>query len=81
MRITKLNGNKRIITFGPHREGEYLNTTRVYEKSNARLTVDTFAKDGCTTHQVKTYSKEGRPIKEIVVNFVKGIRKNIERIL
>lgn len=81
MRITKLQNGKRIITFGPHKSGNYTYYSSVYEQGNNRLIVDTVEKGGEKLYQNKTYTREGKTLKEIVVYFLNGIRRKKERIL
>lgn len=80
MNIVHNQNGRRIIYFGPHKNGIYSYSSNVYEIGKNRLTVDTVEKNGQRLYQTKTYTEKGRTLKEIVIFFADGIRKTIERI-
>lgn len=79
MRVTKIPGGKKIIAFGPIHNGDYKYTTTVYEAGSKRLTVDTVSINNQRTTQTKMLTDNGNRLKEIVVEFVNGIRNKVYR--
>lgn len=80
MRVTSMSNGKKIISFGPMHNGNYKYTTTVYEAKGQRLTVDTTFKNGVRSTQTKTLSDKNGRLKEIVIEFVQGIRDKVYRV-
>lgn len=79
MDVVKINSNHRVITFGPYTKGNHKYKTVVHEKGNDRLVVSTRYKDDVRCEQCKTYSKGYNYVKQIIVEFVNGIRSKVQR--
>lgn len=81
MKITNINSHK-IIEYTPIQNGHTKIEQTVYELSNGkRLTVDTVKLNNIKQAQDKTLSQNGKELKEIVVEFVNGIRDKVIRVL
>lgn len=76
MRVSVI-GEDKVISFGPYVRGPYKYETTVYEQGPRRLTVDSVYVNGVLKNQTKMYTVNGEKIKEIIVNFTKGIRSGV----
>lgn len=82
MKVTRLGNNKRIIEYTPFIDRNTKVSQTVYElPREKRLVVDTVELNGKKQTQDKTLSLEGKDIKEIVVQFINGIRTKVVRVL
>lgn len=82
MKVTRLNNGRKIVSYSPMTNGRNKTAETIYEFSkNRRLEVNTVFIDGKKHAQDKTLIQGGTPLKEIVIEFVNGIRDKIIRIL
>ena len=81
MKITNFSNGKKIIAYSPIVNNKYKTVDTVYEFSkNRRLEVNTVF-DGSKKHvQDKTLTQNGKILKEIVIEFINGIRNKIIRV-
>lgn len=79
MRVLKVNDNHKVISFGPYKKGNHQYETKVYEKGNSRLVVSTKYTNDTRSEQYKTYTNGYSYVKQIVVNFVNGLRDKVTR--
>lgn len=79
MRIVKVNDNHRVLSFGPYKKGNYQYETVVHEKGNTRLVVSTKYKDNVRSSQCKTYSNGYTYVKQIVIEFINGLRDKVKQ--
>lgn len=81
MKVLRLGNDRKIISYTPMVNGRNKTAETVYEFSkNRRLEVSTVFIDGKKHAQDKTLTQNGKPLKEIVIEFVNGIRDKIIKV-
>ena len=79
MKVTQI-GAKKIIEYTPIKNGIYKTKDSVYEFVGKRLEINTILENEKKLVQCKTLTQNGQILKEIVIRYVDGIRKNILRL-
>lgn len=79
MKVTQI-GAKKIIEYTPIKNDIYKTKDSVYEFAGKRLEVNTILENEKKLVQCKTLTQNGQILKEIVIRYVDGIRKNILRL-
>lgn len=79
MKVTQI-GAKKIIQYRPIINGPYKTKNAVYEFVGKRLEVNTILENEKKLVQCKTLTQNGQILKEIVIRYIDGIRKNILRL-
>lgn len=80
MKIHNLENGRKIINYQPRINQQYKSCETVYEFGDKRLQVNTILENNKKLVQTKSLSQNGQELKEIVIKFVDGIRKNILRL-
>lgn len=81
MKITNFGNGKKIISYSPITNSKYKTADTVYEfAKNKRLEVNTVYEGNKKHVQDKTLSQNGKVLKEIVIEFINGIRNKITRV-